>query len=183
MQNNNSLNQAILTQILNNLREGNIKPCLRLGFSEDELKEINQLSFDEIYDMTHTHVPFATVTINHEVFWKMVTLARVNSEERRIIDRALMLGASIQMLNSYFGLTTSEVSSRRHLLGKEEPMGRKPAASEEQQEAAWHLWQIHKNPLDDHNTLAGLEALMLIAEETDINLTEVWKLVTSWQKK
>ena len=57
----------------------------------------------------------------------------MSSQERRLIDRALMLGASIQMLNSYFGLTTSKVSARRSLLGKQEPMGRKPAATEEEE--------------------------------------------------
>ena len=41
------------------------------------------------------------------------------------------------MLNSYFGLTTSKVSARRSLLGKQEPMGRKPAATEEEEKLIW----------------------------------------------
>ena len=84
------------------------------------------------------------------------------------------------MLNSYFGLTTSKVSARRSLLGKQEPMGRKPAASEEEEKQIWDLWQVHKSDIQTIESSEGLEFLILIAEETGINLTEIWKLVSRW---
>ena len=84
------------------------------------------------------------------------------------------------MLNSYFGLTTAKVSSRRSLLGKQEPMGRKPAASEEEEKLIWDLWQTHKTNCQTIESAEGLELLILIAEETGINLTEIWKLVSQW---
>ena len=118
--------------------------------------------------------------IDHEAFWRLIARVRISSQERRLIDRALMLGASIQMLNSYFGLTTSKVSARRSLLGKQEPMGRKPAASEEEEKQIWDLWQAHKSDIQTIESTEGLEFLILIAEETGINLTEIWKLVSRW---
>ena len=118
--------------------------------------------------------------IDHEAFWRLIARVRISSQERRLIDRALMLGASIQMLNSYFGLTTSKVSARRSLLGKQEPMGRKPAASEDEEKQIWDLWQAHKSDIQTIESSEGLEFLILIAEETGINLTEIWKLVSRW---
>ncbi|MDG2961745.1 DUF2857 domain-containing protein [Exercitatus varius] len=179
---NTSLNQAVLSEIFTNLRNGNIKSCQRLGFSEEELHEIQQLSADEIYDIENSHTPFAKVSINHEVFWKILTLAKNNTQERRMIARALMLGASIEMLNTYFGLTSSEVSSQRKLLGIEEKEGRKPLANDELQTEIWHLWKQYKTEISDIHTSAGLEILMLIAEETCTDLTVVWKLIGQWQK-
>ncbi|WP_233143678.1 DUF2857 domain-containing protein [Aggregatibacter actinomycetemcomitans] len=179
-----SLNQVVLNEILTNLQEGNINICRSFGFSKQELQEIEKLSTEELYDLANSRVSFAKIEINHEAFWKLVTSARLNSQERRLIDRALMLGASIQMLNSYFGLTTSKVSSRRNLLGKQEPIGRKPAATEEEENAIWELWQAHKDNCQTQtiDSAEGLELLIFIAEETGINLTEVWKLVSKWSR-
>ncbi|PJG81923.1 DUF2857 domain-containing protein [Caviibacterium pharyngocola] len=175
-----SLNQAVLSEIFTHLRNGNIKSCQRLGFSEEELNEIQQLSADEVFDIENSHLSFAKISINHEVFWKIIALAKNNTQERRIIARALMLGASIEMLHTYFGLTSSEVSAQRKLLGIEEKEGRKPLANDELQTTIWHLWKQHKTEITDIYTLAGLETLMLIAEETGTDLTVIWKLISQW---
>lgn len=175
-----NLNQVVLNEILINLQEGNINVCRNYGFSKQELQEIEKLSTEEIYDLANSKANFARVEINHDTFWRLVATARINSQERRLIDRALLLGGSIQMLNSYFGLTTAKVSSRRSLLGKQEPMGRKPAASEEEEKLIWDLWQTHKTDCQTIESAEGLELLILIAEETGINLTEIWKLVSQW---
>lgn len=175
-----NLNQVVLNEILVNLQEGNINVCRNYGFSKQELQEIEKLSIEDVYELANTKAPFAKVEINHDAFWRLVARVRMSSQERRLIDRALMLGASIQMLNSYFGLTTSKVSARRSLLGKQEPMGRKPAATEEEEKLIWDLWQEHKGDVQTIESTEGLELLILIAEETGINLTEIWKLVSRW---
>ena len=59
-------------------------------------------------------------------------------------------------------------------------MGRKPAASEEEEKQIWDLWQAHKSDIQTIESTEGLEFLILIAEETGINLTEIWKLVSRW---
>lgn len=115
-----TVNEALIGNALLNIKEGNIHPCLKMGFSEEQLKAINNLSIDEIMDISNSVVSFAKVEINHETFWKLLAIAQANTQQRQIIDRALLLGASIEMLHQYFGLSTSEVSARRQLLGIEE---------------------------------------------------------------
>ena len=95
-----NLNQVVLNEILVNLQEGNINVCRNYGFSKQELQEIEKLSTEEFYEPANTKAPFAKVEINHDAFWRLVARVRMSSQERRLIDRALMLGASIQMLNS-----------------------------------------------------------------------------------
>ena len=172
----------VLNEILINLQEGNINVCRNLGFSRQELQAIEKLSTEEIYDLANSKASFAKVEINHDAFWKLVATVQINSQERRLIDRALLLGGSIQMLHSYFGLTTSKVSSRRSLLGKQEPMGRKPASTEEEEKLVWERWQAYKKNYPTVESTEGLELLILIAEETGVNLTEVWKLILQWSK-
>lgn len=177
-----NLNKVILDHIVNNIREGNVNTCHHLGFSTAELSEIQQLSIDEMYDIAQSKVPIAAINIDHSAFWKMVKMAQVNSQERMIIDRALLLGASIQMLNTYFGLSTTKVSARRSLLGIREEPGRKATTTDEQKTRLWELWRQHKGSIQSLESMEGLELLMLFAEETQINLTAIWRAVESWYR-
>lgn len=177
-----NLNKVILDHIVSNIREGNVNTCHYLGFTTAELSEIQQLNIDEIYDIAQSKVPIASINIDHDAFWKMVKIAQMNTQERMIIDRALLLGASIQMLNAYFGLSTTKVSARRSLLGIREEPGRKATATDEQRNILWDLWCQHKNSVQSLDSMEGLELLMLFAEETQINLTAIWHAVEPWYR-
>lgn len=74
-------------------------------------------------------------------------MEQVNTQERMVIDRVLLLGASIQMLNTYFGLSTTKVSARRSLLGIREEPGRKATVTDEQKTILWDLWCQHKTSI------------------------------------
>ncbi|HDL3347265.1 TPA: DUF2857 family protein, partial [Mannheimia haemolytica] len=63
-----TVNEALIGNALLNIKEGNIHPCLKMGFSEEQLKAINNLSLDEIMDISNSVVSFAKVEINHETF-------------------------------------------------------------------------------------------------------------------
>ncbi|MBF0786279.1 DUF2857 domain-containing protein [Muribacter muris] len=152
-----NLNKVILDHIVNNIREGNVNTCHHLGFSTAELSEIQRLSIDEIYDIAQSKVPIAAISIDHSAFWKMVKVAQVNSQERMIIDRALLLGI------------------------REEP-GRKATATDEQKTELWELWCKHKGSIQSLESMEGLELLMLFAEETQINLTAIWRAVEPWYR-
>ncbi|HHW7475274.1 TPA: DUF2857 domain-containing protein, partial [Mannheimia haemolytica] len=47
----------------------------------------------------------------------------------------------------------------------------------------WEIWQKYKQKMESLDSQEGLELLCLIAEEGNMNLTVVWKLVSEWQSK
>ncbi|MDP8185282.1 DUF2857 domain-containing protein [Phocoenobacter skyensis] len=176
------LNEVILNTIISNIREGNVNACRALGFSQAELQKIQNLSIDEIFDIAKSKVPIAKIDIDHSAFWTLINVAQSNSQERMIIDRALTLGASIKMLNTYFGLSTTKVSSRRNLLGIKEEIGRKTAATDDEKTILWELWQENKDKVVQLESVAGLELLILFSEETETNLTAVWTVIEQWYR-
>ena len=176
---NSTLNQAILSEILMRIRRGEVNYCQQFGFDESELAEIENLSTQEILDMSESKASFAQISINHSVFWSLLETVRENSRQRNQIDRALALGISSEMIHIFFGWSSAEVSARRKLLGIKENMGRKPNASEEEENQIWELWQRHKT---DEDSSKSLDLLMLIAEESEISLTEIYRLVSQWEK-
>lgn len=177
---NTTLNQAILSEILMRIRRGEVNYCQQFGFDESELAEIANLSTQEILDMSESPASFAKINIDHSVFWALLETVRENTRQRNTIDRALNLGISSEMLHIFFGWSSAEVSARRKLLGIKENMGRKPNANEEEEAKVWALWKSHKTEEDSSQSL---DLLMLIAEESDISLTEIYRLVCQWEKE
>lgn len=182
---NATLNQAVISELLNHIRKGEIGYCTQLGFDETELADIAALSTREIQDICESATSFASININHNALWKLIELARANTLERNMIDRALHLGASSEMLHKRFGCSSAEVSARRKLLGIQESMGRKKNASEDEELKVWDLWKTHSASFeyDVETTKEGLELLMFIAEESQVSLTEVARLVSQWNKE
>ncbi|QPB42883.1 DUF2857 domain-containing protein [Rodentibacter haemolyticus] len=183
---NINLNQALISEIIAHVRRGELNYCYQLGFDESELATIMALTTEEICEICDSSSSFASIKINHSVFWNLIESVRVNSQERNIIDRALNLGISGEMLRHRFGWSSSEVSARRKLLGIKEHIGRKRSADEQDELKVWELWQENKHTIKTNeieNSMAGLDLLMHIAEETELSLTEVWRLVSTWVKE
>ncbi len=182
-----NINQAILSEIIGRIRKGEINYCKQMGFSEEELCIINNLNTHEIYDLCESIVPFVKIKIDHQIFWNLINSVREHTKERNLIDRALELGISGDMLRERFAWSSAEVSARRKLLGIKEHIGRKKNASEADELKIWENWQRYKPKEKDIHVFMkspeGLDLLIFITEDTGVNLTEVWRLISSWLKK
>ena len=71
----------------------------------------------------------------------MLQHARREQQRMQRIDRALVLGGSIEMMQHYFGLSTVEVAARRRMTGINIRQGRCAALSDDENAALWHQWQ------------------------------------------
>ena len=158
-----SLNYAVLTDVLNALKEGNIRYCESLGFTFDEMNALNQLSLDELFIVSRSSAPFVTVSVSHDVLHNLLALSRQEVQRQQQINRALRLGGSIALLNHYFGLTSNEVCLRRRLLGIFIPYGRTPVPDEETDAGIWRQWE--KRRVNNLDSSSALEAMMQITEE------------------
>ncbi|MGR3808152.1 DUF2857 domain-containing protein [Pasteurella testudinis] len=176
-----SINQAVIAHVITQLKEGNLRHCEQIGFTENELREIMQLTTDEIHHLAQISTPFLKIDVNHKLFMRMVNSAKEYSHTQKLLDRALILGATIELINYYFGSTNGEVSERRRLLGQSKKPGRHCLCNEEQSAQAWYRWQEMKADLASFESIETLDALMLIAEELEMNVTSVWKLVQEWE--
>ncbi|VFS12355.1 Protein of uncharacterised function (DUF2857) [Citrobacter koseri] len=139
-----SVNQAVLTHIVQALKEGQIRYCESLGFSPQELCELTRLTADDILFLSNSAVQFITTHIDHEMLGRM--LARMEQERlfQQRLEEALSLGASIEFINHYFGLSTPEVCARRRLIGLFVRQGRNNAPDEQMETLVWNEWQKNR---------------------------------------
>ncbi|MGQ7746192.1 DUF2857 domain-containing protein [Pectobacterium brasiliense] len=176
-----SINYVILTDALHALKQGNIRYCESLGFTFDEMNDLNLLSLDELFMISQAAAPFVSVSIRHDVLHHLLALACQEHKRQKQINRAIRLGGSIALLNQYFGLTSNEVCLRRRMLGVSVPFGRTPEPDEEIDAIIWREWQ--KCRVENLASPEALGAMMqvtetLLSQTEGLPLTAVWKRTT-----
>ncbi|THE38457.1 DUF2857 domain-containing protein [Citrobacter murliniae] len=181
-----SLNYAVLTDVLNALKEGNISHCEALGFTFDEMDALNQLSLDELFIVSRSSATLVAISVRHDVLHHLIAQARKDVRHQRLVNRAIRLGGSIALLNQYFGLTSNETCLRRRLLGVSVPYGRTPEPDEETDAAIWQQWQQYR--VDNLESLDALTAMMQVTENLlpsveGLPLTTVWRRIALFEQE
>lgn len=169
---------ALLTQILMELKAGNLHRCKEMGLTEEEMQALNRLTVDDLHYLINTPVSLLSFNINHSNLSVMLKQAQQAQLRNQKINKALALGGSIVMMQYFFGLNATEVSNRRRLAGLSVRQGRGPAPSEQEELAVWLHWRA----LDTDNSRSAddLDLMMQIAEQQAVPLSAVWALIREW---
>ncbi|KNX78292.1 hypothetical protein DA83_23410 [Pseudomonas sp. 250J] len=178
-----TLNEAVLSQLLDLMRNGQLQRCVEMGVEPEVLGQIQHPTVLSL--LRNTPVSWVTVSINSSMILKLLTGAARTEEETRLIERAIRLGATTSLLGKFFGLTPQEIALQRTVIGVRAPRGRWPELSEDQDHHIWHRWtklmDAHRVDLED--SMAMLDVAMLVAEElsTDgLTLAQIWSRITQW---
>ncbi len=190
------INEAILSQVLHHMRNGQLRRCIEMGLEPEILAQLQQPSVLSL--LLNTPVSWCNVTIDGEMVKKLLIGAQRSDEEVRTIERALRLGATTQMLQQFFGLSPQDVALQRLMIGVTARRGRWREFSEEMDAHLWYRWthlmQEHQVELED--SLALLDIAMLVAEELNtpqdtlvdessenLSLAIIWHRIQSWIKE
>lgn len=174
------LNQAVVAQALHDLRNGQLRRCLAMGFSERELEVLKQPALVAL--LANARVPWCSVTVDRELLWRLVSQMRDIEQEIATVDRMLRLGASTEMVSKFYGLTHQEVALRREILGLPKRKGRHPVLSEEQEMALWHRWKpaVAERGLAPDDETAMLRLTMELSESLSLPMSVIWAAIQSW---
>mgnify|MGYP003498543532 CR=1 FL=1 len=164
----NLLNQAMLTQVLHELRQGNLQRCKALGLGEDDLTLLQSLPPTTLSRLAHASVSWVEIRIDSPVLRRLIEQADRDEQNERLINRALKLGASSTIMYQCFGLAHSETALRRRLLKIETRKGRPHHLSE-----ARRWCQLREQDGSEDQ----LDAMMMLAEEQQISLVMVWQQI------
>lgn len=174
------LNLAVAFQILNNIKNGQLRSCLAMGFEETDLKTlVDPLCMGAL---VNSPVPWFKVVVDGVAVRRVIAHAK-NTEEDEVINRALTLGASSPMILELFGLPPKEVAVRRSILGVPLRRGRWPHVGPEDEAVLWKHWINLTKELntDIKDPRSVLDVAMAMAErETSLNLSMIWSAIQSW---
>ena len=174
------LNQAVMTQALHDLHNGQSRRCLAMGFGERELEALKQPALVAL--LVNARVPWCTVKVNRETFRRLIGQADDVARGIDAVDRMLRLGGSSEMVCRYYGLTHQEIAVRREIIGQPGRKGRHPALSEEQENQLWQAWKaaVAERGIALDDEMAMLALAMDLAEPLGASLTVVWATLRHW---
>ncbi|MGR7527189.1 DUF2857 domain-containing protein [Klebsiella aerogenes] len=167
-----------LLQLVMELKTGNIRRCESLGIPPDVIRMLRDITLEELQCVCSSKVSVLSFAVNSENLIRLVDYAREECQRNERIDRALTLGASIEIMRHYFGLNGCDVAMRRRIAGIAVRDGREYTLSDDELARVWHHW-VRSRTADLYET-SSLDALMLISEETNLSLTAVWRAVREY---
>lgn len=174
------LNQAVIAQALHDLRNGQLRRCLSMGFGEEELDALKHPELVSV--LVNASVAWCSVSVNREVLKRLLRQVHDVEREIAIVDRMLRLGASTEMVSRFYGLTHQEVALRRNILGLPKRKGRYPVLDEAQDSALWKRWKAgiedRRLALDDDTAMLAL--CMDLAETMSLPMSVVWAAIRHW---
>ncbi|MBS0417999.1 MAG: DUF2857 domain-containing protein [Proteobacteria bacterium] len=174
------LNQAVIAQALHDLRNGQLRRALAMGFSESLLEALKEPTL--VYLLVNSKVPWCSVRVNSGLVQRLLEQMYTIKKEIETIDRMLRLGASTEMVSEFFAYTHQEVALRRKMLRLPDRKGRWPVLNETQDSGLWERWQAElksrRVSIEDNNAMLILG--MDLAEETAVPLSVVWSSICSW---
>jgi len=174
------LNLAVAFQVLDNIKNGQLRSCLAMGFEEKDLQTL--IDPRSMGTLVNSPVPWFKITVDGTVVHRLLAHAS-NADEEDTIRRAISLGASTPMITELFGLPAKEVAVRRDILGIPHRKGRWPLVGPEEENRLWEHWvrltKEQGTDLQDSRAVLGVAMSMTECEPT-LNLTMVWNLVQSW---
>lgn len=97
-----AINQIMLTHVISQIKAGKLRNCEELGFTPEELSEINKLTVDEFIYLGQVNTSFIHFNINHNLLNKMLQRSKEQSYSQDLFDRALLLGGSIELMKYFF---------------------------------------------------------------------------------
>lgn len=174
------LNQAVLAQALQDLRNGQLRHCLSMGFSEEDLEVLKQPALIAL--LANAPVVWCNVTVDSTMIKRLVQQMHNLEVEIATVDRMLRLGASSEMVSTYFGLTHQEVALRRQILRLPKRKGRYAMLSEEQETAIWKQWKmlVTERGIALEDEIAMLEPAMELARQHAVPMGAIWTAILAW---
>jgi len=193
----NPLNQVLLTHVLNEARHGNYHHCRALGFTDEMLLRLQNLTPCALTMLTHAQAVWIKPLVDKGLFERL--MAHIDKEEarERLVKRALLLGASNALMEHFFALTIPQCAQYRRMYGASLLCkGRPQALSDEEKHSVWKRWmtlvkQAQKTESDKRyhegrkkpsanaygnhlDAMTQLDFMMLIAEEQALPLGSLW---------
>ena len=174
------LNLAVAFQVLDNIKNGQLRSCLAMGFEEKDLQTLSDPH--NMVALVNSPVPWFRVIVDGTIVQRLLAHAR-NMDEEGMIRRAISLGASTAMITELFGLPPKEVAVRRDILGIPRRKGRLPKVGPEHEAILREHWakltKEQSTNLQDMRSVLKVAMLMTERESTQ-SLAKVWSIIQSW---
>lgn len=177
------LNWLVVSLVID-LHGSDLRRYQEFGLNNEEICRLRSLSLEELRYLSESRVSILRLQIDHDMLNKILNRAQEEVERVHIADRALILGASTEFMNLFFGMDGVTASSRRKIKGMPVRRGRSRIPDDETEDMLWNYWKqaAESSNVTEIHSMDAFEIMMSMAEKYDIPLGTIWARVKKWNK-
>jgi hypothetical protein len=176
----NPLNEAVIAQVIEDLRNGLLHRCRELGFGDAEIEALKRPEM--AYALASAQVQWCSVVINRRAVASLLNGGAREFEEVRLVDRYLRAGISTELLSNWYGLTHQEVAARRQIINWSARKGRPSETTEDEERLLWQHWQesLHTGAASPMDESLIRKFALEFAEQHQIPMAVTWARIQDW---
>jgi len=183
MNRTHSVNYAVIAQVLEDMKNGQLYKTKRMGFEDKDLEAIRDAS--KACLLASSTVQWCAVKINLAVLrglLKRIEEDRIEAEET---DRLLRLSASTKLLAQNYGLTSQEIAMWRGIVGVPAIRGRPHNLPDAACDDLWRRFTalVEASSADTDDEKAMITIVAKLAESTQYPFTSIWRLICEWKNE
>jgi len=167
------LTSAVMVYALRCLQEGDQGALRDMNFGPAEIRALQDLSMGDLCHLEKVRAHCLSVALNRDVYWPMLSQLKQRREHESLQHKLIQADASLDMMQTFFGMSGREYAKLRRALLLRMSAGRPAEPSEEEVVRIWAAWREREDQLQDG--LLPPEEYLNIHEETGVPLRAIWR--------
>lgn len=167
------LSFQVLRYAMEQVQNGDLNAAMDLGFTMDEIRDLEGLSMKEACRLGRLGGHFLRVQIDRKTYRALLQRVREDQASEAVQDDLLKQGAPRALMSELYGWSAVHYAQRRKLLELNKGCGRPLAATQEQEATAWSTWRAQSQlPLP--------ERYLKTAQTAGIGIATLCQLLNGW---
>lgn len=167
------LSFQLLHSALYQAQDGNIAVALGLGFTVEEIREIENLTLPELTMLSRWSSSFIQWELNRENYSRAMFLLREESRKTAVRDQLLVVGASSSLMRHLYGWGKPATANRRKVIGARTERGRTSYPKKNKRSEIHHYWVTNAD-------LPEADRYLKVAMKCEVTAAVVYALVRKW---
>ncbi len=169
---------AVMLYAVRCFAEGDTDALKEMNFGPKELGALREISMGDLFRARALTAHCLQVRLNREIYWPLLDHLRRERETEEAQRELVQADASLEMLQSFFGIGAHEYTRLRRMLTINPTFGRTPEADEAQATALWTAWKALATEATSELTPADYLSLH---RATGLSIRIIWNLIERWR--
>ena len=168
---------AVLLYAVRCLFDGDHAALRDMNFGPKEIEALRALKLADLSGVDALRAHCLDITLDRAVFWPMIEHLQAKRASEELQHTLMAADASLEMMQSLFGMGSREYTRVRRTLTLTPTVGRPPELDEAASAKLWLAWQ----PLaKDAAGQLSPAAYLTLHETTELPLRLIWNQVQRW---
>ena len=168
---------AVLLYAVRCLFEGDHAALRDMNFGPTEIDALRELKLADLSGVDALRAHCLDVTLDRDVFWPMIEHLKAKRASEELQHTLMVADASLEMMQSLFGMGAREYTRVRRTLTVAPSVGRPPELDDAASANLWTAWQ----PLaKDETGQLTPDAYLALHQSTELPLRLIWNQVQRW---